>query len=76
MLNHVAYITHDTSATVAFYTHMLGMELVAAVMDDPIPSTGDPMIERLTSGRIQFRKAKLNPPRPAHQIHERREHWS
>ncbi len=43
MLNHVAYITHDTSATVAFYTHMLGMELVAAVMDDRIPSTGDPV---------------------------------
>lgn len=43
MLNHVAYITHDTSATVAFYTEMLGMELVAAVMDDKIPSTGDPV---------------------------------
>jgi catechol 2,3-dioxygenase-like lactoylglutathione lyase family enzyme len=43
MLNHVAYITQNTSATVAFYTHMLGMELVAAVMDDRIPSTGDPV---------------------------------
>ncbi len=43
MLNHVAYITHDTTATVAFYTHMLGMELVAAVMNDRIPSTGDPV---------------------------------
>jgi catechol 2,3-dioxygenase-like lactoylglutathione lyase family enzyme len=43
MLNHVAYITHDTSATVAFYTELLGMKLVAAVMDDSIPSTGDPV---------------------------------
>jgi len=43
MLNHVAYITHDTSATVAFYTDLLGMEFVAAVMDDAIPSTGDPV---------------------------------
>lgn len=43
MLNHVAYITRDTSATVDFYTNLLGMELVAAVMDDSIPSTGDPV---------------------------------
>ena len=43
MLNHAAYITHDTSATVRFYREILGMELVAAVMDDAIPSTGDPI---------------------------------
>jgi catechol 2,3-dioxygenase-like lactoylglutathione lyase family enzyme len=43
MLSHVAYITHDTSATVAFYTSLLGMDFVAAVMDDAIPSTGDPV---------------------------------
>ena len=43
MLNHVAYITHDTAATVEFYTKLLGMDLVAAVMDDAIPSTGDPV---------------------------------
>ncbi len=42
-LNHVAYITHDTSATVKFYTEILGMELCAAVLDDAIPSTGDPV---------------------------------
>ncbi len=42
-LNHVAYITHDTTATARFYTEILGMELVAAVMDDAIPSTGDPV---------------------------------
>ena len=43
MLSHVAYITHDTEATVAFYTEVLGMELVNAVLDDAIPSTGDPV---------------------------------
>ncbi len=43
MLNHVAYVTHDTAATARFYTEVLGMELVAAVMDDSIPSTGDPV---------------------------------
>ncbi len=42
-LSHVAYITHDTAATTRFYTEMLGMDLVAAVMDDSIPSTGDPV---------------------------------
>ena len=43
MLSHVAYITHDTGATVRFYTELLGMELVNAVLDDSIPSTGDPV---------------------------------
>lgn len=43
MLSHVAYITHDTAATARFYTQILGMDLVAAVMDDAIPSTGDPI---------------------------------
>jgi catechol 2,3-dioxygenase-like lactoylglutathione lyase family enzyme len=43
MLSHVAYITHDTSATVDFYTRLLGMDFVAAVLDDAIPSTGDPV---------------------------------
>jgi len=43
MLSHAAYITHDTSATARFYTEILGMEFVAAVMDDAIPSTGDPV---------------------------------
>jgi catechol 2,3-dioxygenase-like lactoylglutathione lyase family enzyme len=43
MLSHVAYITHDTAATAAFYTEVMGMELVNAVLDDQIPSTGDPV---------------------------------
>ena len=43
MLSHVAYITHDTAATVRFYSELMGMELVNAVLDDSIPSTGDPV---------------------------------
>jgi catechol 2,3-dioxygenase-like lactoylglutathione lyase family enzyme len=43
MLSHVAYITRDTAATAAFYTRILGMELVNAVLDDAIPSTGEPI---------------------------------
>jgi glyoxylase I family protein len=43
MLSHVAYITRDTAATTDFYTRILGMELVNAVLDDAIPSTGEPI---------------------------------
>jgi glyoxylase I family protein len=43
MLSHVAYMTRDTAATVDFYTRILGMELVNAVLDDSIPSTGEPV---------------------------------
>jgi catechol 2,3-dioxygenase-like lactoylglutathione lyase family enzyme len=41
-LHHTAYITHDTAATVHFYTQILEMPLVSAVLDDEVPSTGDP----------------------------------
>ena len=74
MLNHVAYITHDTSATVEFYTTMLGMELVAAVMDDAIPSTGDPVpyfhsfFKMGDGSTIAFFEAPELPP-PAEQTH-------
>jgi catechol 2,3-dioxygenase-like lactoylglutathione lyase family enzyme len=43
MLSHVAYITRDTAATTDFYSRILGMELVNAVLDDAIPSTGEPI---------------------------------
>ena len=43
MLSHVAYVTRDTEATAAFYGDILGMELVNAVLDDAIPSTGEPV---------------------------------
>lgn len=42
MLNHVAYVTHDAAATVDFYTNVMGMELASTIIDDAIPSTGDP----------------------------------
>ena len=42
-LSHVAYITRDTAATADFFTRLLGMELVNAVLDDAIPSTGEPI---------------------------------
>jgi catechol 2,3-dioxygenase-like lactoylglutathione lyase family enzyme len=41
-LHHTAYVTHDTKATVQFYTEILDMPLISAVVDDEIPSTGDP----------------------------------
>ena len=43
MLSHAAFISSDTAATVEFYAGLLGMELVAAVLDDKIPSTGEPI---------------------------------
>jgi catechol 2,3-dioxygenase-like lactoylglutathione lyase family enzyme len=43
MLSHVAYVTRDTEATTDFYSRILGMELVNAVLDDSIPSTGEPV---------------------------------
>lgn len=42
-LSHAAFICSDTAATVDFYAGILGMELVAAVLDDKIPSTGEPI---------------------------------
>jgi catechol 2,3-dioxygenase-like lactoylglutathione lyase family enzyme len=41
MLSHAALISRDTAATVEFFTKVLGMEFVAAVLNDQIPSTGE-----------------------------------
>jgi catechol 2,3-dioxygenase-like lactoylglutathione lyase family enzyme len=71
MLSHVAYITHDTAATVRFYSDLLGMELVNAVLDDSIPSTGDPVpyfhsFFRMADGStVAFFEAPELPPEPA-----------
>ena len=43
MLSHAAFICSDTAITAAFYTGLLGMDLVGAVLDDKIPSTGEPI---------------------------------
>lgn len=42
MLNHYARVTHDVGATADFYSRILGMEVASTIMDDHIPSTGDP----------------------------------
>jgi catechol 2,3-dioxygenase-like lactoylglutathione lyase family enzyme len=72
MLSHVAYITHDTAATVRFYRELLGMELVNAVLDDSIPSTGDPVpyfhsFFRMSDGSTVafFEAPELPPQAPA-----------
>src|SRR4051794_21040866 len=41
MLSHAAFISRDTAATVEFFTKVLGMEFVAAVLNDVTPSTGE-----------------------------------
>ncbi|HEY6426988.1 MAG TPA: VOC family protein [Acidimicrobiales bacterium] len=41
MLHHVAYVTYDSEGTADFYTRVMGMPMVNAVMDDHLPSTGD-----------------------------------
>lgn len=40
-VNHVAYATGNTAVTADFYTRVMGMELVTAVREDRVPSTGD-----------------------------------
>lgn len=41
MLHHSGFVTHDAAATVDFYSRVLGMDFVATVMDDHVPSTGE-----------------------------------
>ena len=78
MFSHIAHVTHDAEGTADFYTRILGMELAQAVMDDGIPSTGDPVpyfhiFFRLGDGStIAFFEADLPdqppPPHPAYKI--------
>jgi len=69
-LNHLAYVTHDTAATVQFYTEVMQMPLVEAVMHERVPSTGDPFpyvhfFFRMQDGStIAFFEAVGLPPRP------------
>jgi catechol 2,3-dioxygenase-like lactoylglutathione lyase family enzyme len=72
MLSHVAYVTRDTASTVDFYTRILGMKLVNAVLDDSIPSTGEPVAYfhsffRMADGSTVafFEAPELPPPGPA-----------
>ncbi|MCW2570881.1 MAG: glyoxalase/bleomycin resistance protein/dioxygenase [Frankiales bacterium] len=79
MLNHLAYVTPDAEKTVEFYTQVLGLEFVLAVIDDKVPSTGEPfpyfhIFFRLGDGStIAFFEAPGLPPRaptphPAYEI--------
>jgi glyoxylase I family protein len=82
MLSHVAYITRDTAATADFYTRLLGMELVNAVLDDAIPSTGEPIpyfhsFFRMADGStIAFFEAPELPPlgEPTHPAYNTFQH--
>ena len=42
MLHHAGFITRDAEKTVDFYSRVLGMKFVSTVMDDRVPSTGEP----------------------------------
>lgn len=82
MLNHLAYVTPDAEATVKFYTEIMGMEFVLAVMDDKIPSTGEEfpyfhIFFRMGDGStIAFFEAPDLPPRPpiSHPAYETFDH--
>lgn len=43
MLSHLALITHNARTTIDFYTRCMRMPLVAAVMHERVPSTGEKM---------------------------------
>jgi len=42
MLHHAGFVTRDAQRTAEFYSRVLGMKFIATVMDDRIPSTGEP----------------------------------
>lgn len=71
MLHHTAYVTHDVTATVDFYTRVLRMKLVSSVIDDAVPSTGDPFpyihlfFEMADGSTIAFFESLDLPPAPA-----------
>jgi glyoxylase I family protein len=39
-LNHAAYVTWDTAATIAFYRDVMGMRLISYAKAEEVPSTG------------------------------------
>lgn len=70
-LHHLAYVTRDTEATADFYTGVLGLPLVNAVVDDRVPSTKEAMpymhsFFRLGTGETIafFESPGLPPPAP------------
>ena len=81
-LHHLAYVTRDTEATADFYTGVLGLPLVNAVVDDHVPSTKEalPYIHsffRLGTGETIafFESPNLPPPAPkTHAVYRIFEH--
>lgn len=41
-LNHVAYVIRDAGETADFYAGVLGLPMTEFIIDDKVPSTGDP----------------------------------
>jgi catechol 2,3-dioxygenase-like lactoylglutathione lyase family enzyme len=70
-LHHAASVTQDAVRTADFYSRILGMEMVHTVMDDSVPSTGQPfpylhLFFRMADGStIAFFESPSLPPRPA-----------
>ena len=69
-LHHVAYVTHDCAATVDFYTRIMGLKLVSVVLDDTVPSTGEPypyvhlFFELADQSTVAFFESVNLPPAP------------
>lgn len=67
-LHHLAYVTQDTEATADFYTRVMGMPLVNAILDGEVPSTREKLpyfhsFFRLGSGEtIAFFECPGTPP--------------
>jgi glyoxylase I family protein len=84
MLSHAAFISRDTAATVEFFTKVLGMEFVAAVLSDQIPSTGEVVpyfhsFFRMADGSTiaYFEAPDLPPiPDPPHPAHDTFRHFA
>jgi catechol 2,3-dioxygenase-like lactoylglutathione lyase family enzyme len=71
MLNHFALVTPDAAATVDFYTRVLNMKFVQALVGGKVPSTGEPIpyfhiFLRMDDGStVAFFEAPGLPDRPA-----------
>ena len=84
MLSHAAFISRDTAATVEFFTKVLGMEFVAAVLNDQIPSTGEVVpyfhsFFRMADGSTiaYFEAPDLPPiPDPPHPVYDTFRHFA
>lgn len=84
MLNHAAWVTTDMAATADFYTRILGMEIANVMIDDHIPSTGEPfphfhLFFRMADGStVAFFEAPGLPPeaKPTHPAYELFNHFA